>query len=88
MKKQLCIWSLSLMFLLAGFSSGWCAARSESLSRVQSQERLAKQRTAEADPNLEQTKRERFKMLEWVIMQDLLEKYQHIEKNEDRDLFD
>ncbi len=88
MKKQLCIWTLGLVFLAASSGTGWCASKPEPLTKAQPREQLASKRVAESDPDLVEAKRERFKMLEWVIMQDLLEKYQRIEKNEDLDLYD
>jgi hypothetical protein len=70
---------LSLLFINSG------SARSESepaLSKAQSQATYADKQAAEDrnDPNWQEDKSGRFKELEWIIKQNLLNKYQRLEE--------
>ena len=77
-----------LVFLtLSLFNPGslWCAPQPEVLTNAQSRDRLLHQRVEESDPDWRENKSEKFKVLEWLIMQNLLARYQKMEQIEDLD---
>jgi hypothetical protein len=74
--------AFGVLLLLAGSGNLWGAEDRTAVRYPQSQDRIAHRPTDEVDPELQESRRERYKLLEWVIMQDLVEKYQKLEKNE------
>jgi hypothetical protein len=82
MKHRWCSLAFGLLLLIAGSGNLWAAEDRTAVRYPQSQERLAHRSTDEVSPDQQEIRREQYKLLEWVIMQDLLAKYQKLEKNE------
>lgn len=74
---------LSLVLLNAG--SLRCESRPEGLSNAQPQAKIDRQGlTKTYDQDRQEDKSQRFKELEWVIMQNLINKYQKLEIGADQ----
>lgn len=72
-----------LAFLLGGnVASGRCESEPD-LTKAQPQARYGEKRAEEkADPDCQSDKSERFRVLEWVIKQSLLNQYQRLEEQD------
>ncbi len=83
MKQTWCSVGICALLVLATSGNLWGGQQPASAANdLRPQARLTSRPSQEPDEDLQKSKRERFKMLEYVIMQDLLEKYQKLEKNE------
>jgi hypothetical protein len=82
MKNWWCTVAFCGLLLAVNSGNVWGAEDRTAAPDLRSEHRVAPRQSTESDPDLQESKRAKFKMLEWVIMQDLLAKYQKLEKNE------
>jgi hypothetical protein len=76
--------ALGLLLLLSNGGYLWGAEQRTEAPELRSLNRIAPGPSEDRDQDLQESSSAKFKMLEWMIMQDLLAKYQKLEKNEFR----
>jgi hypothetical protein len=80
--SRLFAWAVFLSLFLVNIGNLWGASPPETLINAQSRDSLAANRAEESDADWRQDKSEKYKLVEWLIMQNLLAKYQKMEQVE------
>jgi hypothetical protein len=73
-----------ILLLLVDVKSVKCESQPLELQQAQSKVKRDKGKVAkDGDPELQNDKEERFKMMEWLIRQNLMKQYEQMEVNDD-----